>query len=162
MMGTGAFLILGVLSLMSTQVTPPPCDPALARVIAMIESSGNAHAMRFEPAFVPDAASQLEAERYNGVNSATARVLCAMSFGLYQIMGANLYDLGLACGVVDYMNNPVMQLAFFTKYLNTRALNFKLSNLLSNPTDLHTFAIHYNGSAAYADAICVAAAKLSA
>ena len=93
----------------------------IADVIAHIESSGIQWVQRFEPVQYKASSSGLRAKvaRFNNCSLPTADVYCAMSHGLYQIMGFNLYGAALNYqkSVFEFLNSPADQLAMFNAYL---------------------------------------------
>lgn len=127
-----------------------------AALIASIESNGNPHAMRFEPrVYRPVLASWVVASiaAMNGCDNQTARVIYATSFGLYQIMGFNLYSVcDCKTDVFAFVDDADAQTDAFHAYLKSRKINFSVDEL-RNPDIALRFAMAYNGSAAYAKLI---------
>lgn len=86
----------------------------LASIVARVESAGNQWAMRFEPAvydrppFPPAWDACVKANR---CSRATGKAILSMSWGLYQIMGFNLYDrkIGLDVPVGVFMSDTIGQ-----------------------------------------------------
>ena len=125
----------------------------LAGVIKSIESGGNPHALRFEPDayanwnWVP-AMDRIKAK--HACSEKTARMIGCTSWGLYQIMGINIFDPRLPAidpvDVIDFVNDVGLQEAAFTAFLNLRGINFALDDLLADQDKLRIFAITYNGS----------------
>lgn len=136
-------------------------DPKLSYIISQVESSGFSGALRFEPKvyetvkgrganahFVPEIAS------LNHCTVETAEVIYSTSFGLYQIMGYNLYRLGLHRPVSEFQNgvqSRVLQDTAFARFLSDRNILFTVEEMRADPAKLVRFAEHYNGSEAYAD-----------
>ncbi len=135
-------------------------DPAaLQAVIMAIESSGNLCALRFEPSIFDGRAAPITSQhvaRLHGCDLITGHVITATSWGLFQIMGFNLYSGAhpWTSTVFDFLNSPSAQIAFFQQWLTDRGMAFTLADLLADPEKLNAFAEFYNGNAqAYAPAI---------
>jgi hypothetical protein len=136
-------------------------DPVLGQIIMHVESSGFSGALRFEPKVYdgiksvetgPEFDTIAKIARLNICNIDTARILYATSFGLYQIMGYNLYGMGLHRSISDFLAGPnarILQDAMFAKFLAGRGINFTWKEMLVDPDKLNLFALHYNGSLAY-------------
>ncbi len=149
--------------------------PDLMKVIGQIESSNFRFAMRFEPAiheqvstgargndnFIDNIIQKIMA--YNYCDEITAEVIYSTSYGLYQIMGFNLYsDLNIAASVGYYMASAGIQQTTFEQFLDLNGINFTLSEMLADKEKLDKFALTYNGSLAYADNIIKTAKQLGA
>jgi hypothetical protein len=117
----------------------------LPQLISQVESSGNPLAVRFEPAHNPANHFILGMMHNAQCNYNTAKVLCAMSWGEYQIMGDELIALGLKVSPMQYLADPAMQLDFFNRYMLSDHLTLTLSDVLGNPDKRHIFARLYNG-----------------
>ena len=142
-------------------------DAPLARVIARIESSDNLRAVRFEPLVYAETAARSVLARIanvHGCDAATARVIYSASFGLFQIMGFNLYapDSKVSrVNVFDYCGSTTLQLGAFLQFLDSNDINFTLSEMLADNEKLRLFARIYNGDApAYSAAILDMARKM--
>lgn len=126
-------------------------DPVLARIIAEIESSNEICAVRFEPgtfyaAQRPSILSLICADNF--CDTKTAQVLYSSSFGLYQIMGFNLYDtLGYRGNILKFWSDSELQLEFFGRFLSVKNINYNWETLKTNPALLSRFAQIYNGDA---------------
>lgn len=114
-----------------------------ADLIAQVESNGNPYACRFEPAYTPRQWPAMA--RLANCSESTAKVLCAMSFGLYQIMGDNLIALGVTVSPLAYCADTNLQLATFNKFLDRNRINFSLDGLISYSINRETFSRAYNG-----------------
>lgn len=133
----------------------------LARVISQIESSNNPRALRFEPAVYSGLkANHLITDAENSIMSIhdctreTAEIIYSTSFGLYQIMGFNLWgELDYTQTLFNYVADENAQYDMFCEFLQRKQIAFDLSDLLKNKSNLDRFAILYNGSLSYADAI---------
>jgi hypothetical protein len=117
----------------------------LAQLIALVESANHPFAVRYEPDYKPQPHHICAMMELAGCNYSTAAVLCAMSWGLYQIMGDMLIALGLACSPFVYMNQPAMQDDFFAKYVAADHLTLTLADVLADPSKRTVFARLYNG-----------------
>lgn len=142
-----------------------PVDVALSRVIMSIESSGNPHALRFEPlqyaalqGSLTDKAMVANIAKRNYCNTATALVIASTSFGAYQLMGSNLYDLAWNSDIANFLTDPASQAIMFGEFLDAHAINFTMADMLADSTKLLKFAKVYNGSTAYAVSMRTAAA----
>lgn len=146
---------------MSTQANNVPAnDPALADLIAAIESSGDSAAIRFErrvfnritdSGYTPILARIQSAHR---CSSDTARALYSLSYGRYQIMGFNLWGNVIQYGgtYLDFIVNPNLQKSVFFSFLTSIHQNVTAESL-EDETARNAFAIAYNGSTTYADKI---------
>ncbi|MGH9436394.1 MAG: N-acetylmuramidase domain-containing protein [Terriglobia bacterium] len=156
-------------------------DPKLAYIISQVEASGFSGALRFEPSVYREVMYALQTgcdgtlacnaahakhvsdnarvlvstiAKINRCTDDTARVLYATSFGLYQIMGYNLYSLGLSSPISNYLNgvqSRTLQDGMFSKFLAGHGLAFTWDEMARDPDKLNYFALHYNGSVAYGD-----------
>ena len=120
----------------------------LSQLISRAESGNNLYAVRFEPAFTPSQLAIENCARYNNCTQATAKAICAMSFGLYQIMGEELYRRGILKGPVTlYANSAEAQLSAFNTLISEKGINYTLQQVLTVPACRENFAHHYNGNA---------------
>jgi hypothetical protein len=136
---------------------------SLEAIIADIESAGNNFAMRFEPGVY--ARTQIQTRYGNMIDAAklrnrcsreTAKIICSVSWGRFQIMGFNLYDqLGLnyPFSVGQFMSDADAQAQLFRQFCEARKIYYSVLELQSNPAAVTRFAKIYNGSTAYADKI---------
>lgn len=126
----------------------------LADLIFQVESSGDWFAVRFEPSHVPRADYVVRMRDLCNINYDTARVLCQMSWGGFQIMGDELIALGLTVSPLEYCASPGMQTDFFNKYCIADHLSLTLADVLNDESKRLLFARLYNGPgniSAYAD-----------
>lgn len=140
----------------------------LSDVIAWIESRGNPHALRFEPgvyarltngAMTPaHAAIVKRIVSIHNCSIPTAQVIYSTSFGLYQLMGFNLYaddsvnstDLD----VVTFCATPKEQTRVFNAFVSRETIPYAPQVLAQFETARETFARIYNGDEqAYAQSI---------
>lgn len=89
--------------------------PVLVAAIVMVESSGQPHAMRFEPHFRWLKDPKYYAGRL-GITVETETALQKMSFGLMQIMGGTARGLGFD-GYLTELTNPRENLKWGCQYL---------------------------------------------
>lgn len=131
----------------------------LSQLIAQVESANSIQALRFEPAFHPttkNITACIAAHKpFGGMSYVTAEGLLAHSFGLYQIMGENIYDLGYSGTILDWWNSADKQLDTFTKFCTNKGINYSLGEIVNDATKRLNFAKKYNGSAMYADRMLV-------
>ena len=137
-------------------------------LISHIESSGNAYAYRFEPTVYKNLSTgALTPEHLEIVQNimsihrcsqSSAMVIYSSSYGLYQIMGFNLYgQLNCNVSIFKFCNDPISQTVLFGDLLTHMNLfGFTVDDLAKEPDSRLSFAMHYNGSAVYADAIIAA------
>ena len=156
-------------------------DPKLSYIISQVESGGFSGALRFEPKVYAEiqSASRTDLDASLSLNAAhavhvadskrtlvariaqinrcteeTAQVIYAMSFGLYQIMGYNLYDNGMHQPISNYLNGVqarVLQDAMLAQFLAGHGLLNSWDEMAVNRDLLNHFALHYNGSLSYAN-----------
>lgn len=117
----------------------------LAGLIAQVESDGNQYAVRFEPAYNAHQNDIIIMENLAKCNYSTAKILCSMSWGSYQIMGDNLIHLGLSISPFEYLESPAIQREFFDAYCMADHLDMTLNDVLGNPEKRMLFARLYNG-----------------
>lgn len=133
----------------------------LSDVIAWIESRGNPHALRFEPGvyarLTNGAMTPAHAEIVKRIVSIhncsipTAQVIYSTSFGLYQLMGFNLYaddsvnstDLD----VVTFCATPKEQTRVFNAFVSRETINVTPKELAASSAVRAGFGETYNGDA---------------
>lgn len=127
----------------------------LSQLAAQVESGHNPGALRFEPAFRPSAEAIVNCKKANACSNATALVLCAMSFGKYQIMGENLWGmLGYSFDVAYFLNSEDLQDSAYWNFCQRKGIGFSLNEFLTDSAKRLQYARLYNGPgnpAAYAD-----------
>lgn len=120
----------------------------ISDLIAQVESNNNQYALRFEPAYNPHALNVTDYAKRHNVSQATARMCLASSWGLYQIMGDNLYSYGLQISLPNYACSVQVQKLYFTTFLtrnNLYNLTADYQNFISSDDNLAEFAKVYNG-----------------
>lgn len=117
----------------------------LADLILQVESTGDWFAVRFEPAHNPRSDLVIRMMHTCNISHDTARVLCQMSFGGYQIMGDNLMALGLTVSPLQYCASPGMQTDFFNKFLLSDHLTLTLDDVINDDSKRALFVRLWNG-----------------
>lgn len=118
----------------------------LSELIAWTESDNNPNAVRFEPAHVPSESHIAAMATGANCSHDTARVLCAMSWGLYQIMGDELISMGFSGNPIAFCADPALQLQYFDRYLRLDHLsNLSLDEVVHDQDKRELFAHMYNG-----------------
>lgn len=120
---------------------------SISQLVAQVESGGNQWAVRFEPSYHPDAKAFLNARvAMPGLSFVTYETLLACSWGQFQIMGDNLYMLGLKVSLQEYCSDPAMQEMFFLRFCAQRNIAYTLDEILNDDAKRQDFAHHYNGN----------------
>jgi len=128
----------------------------LAAVVAQVESGGDLHAIRFEPAVYQRTshgplATLINIKTMNRCSDGTAAMIYSTSWGRFQVMGFNLYGpLGLMRGVVDYLNDADLQAQSFQRFCEFNRCQLAPADL-DNVGRLSAFAALYNGPGNVAD-----------
>lgn len=124
----------------------------LKDIIKLIESSNNPQAVRFEPHFYEKLKSKtndtavLKIRKIHKCTYYTALMIASTSWGLFQIMGYNLYFYNLIdTTVFDFLNNEELQEKAFQEFIEKRKINFTVEDLKSDPEKIRKFAKYYNG-----------------
>ncbi len=131
----------------------------LSQLIAQVESSGNPYAVRFEASYSPGNSQIIKMQSLARCTLATAGVLCKISWGLFQIMGDNLVDLGLDMSPIAYCSEKIEQLNMFNAYCVANDCVYTLEDVISNASKRLDFARKYNGPG---DPVAYAAAMMNA
>ena len=128
----------------------------LSRLVAQVESDNQPQATRYEPGFAKyvtqrsiDAIKRAYKPAY--MNDTTAKTLLMFSWGRHQIMGENLYVLGLQVPLHVYQADDAQQESMFRAYCDSRNIAFSIFDLIGDENKRKTFARKYNGSELYAD-----------
>ena len=128
----------------------------LSDCVAQVESSGNPLAMRYEPDYLPTLNSIQLTQKYatNGyMDTNTARMIAATSWGKYQIMGANLYAvLKYEDTLVSFLSDVGSQLAAFQSFIGHLGFTDGPFAMMGEQS-LLKFARLYNGSEVYAESL---------
>lgn len=124
----------------------------LASVIGAIESNNNPWALRFEPQTYMRIAhpSPLTATiaQLHGCSPDTSRMIASTSWGMFQLMGFNLYD-PTVCDVRQpifrFCDSMALQLQAFHNFTKKRGLEYSLPALVESHEALEKLATAYNG-----------------
>lgn len=134
--------------------------PSLYEIISTIESNAFLGAMRFEQAVykteayeTPYVRMRIKANNFCSLD--TARVISSTSWGMYQIMGFNLYEYGYNSGIGKFLSSSKEQDRMFETFLHAKNLDayLRTPDILNDPEKRKHFALMYNGGAAYANRI---------
>lgn len=125
----------------------------LSLLVAKIESNNQPQALRFEPKFATSQIARdrcISAHKPAYMNNSTAEMICRTSWGLFQIMGENLYTVcGLGSPISHFMiDRDVQERAFFA-FVRARGINYSIDELRTDEAKRINFARRYNGSSAY-------------
>ena len=118
---------------------------SLAQLIAQVESSNDQFAYRFEPAYTPRNETVDKMQHICNCSVTSAKILSASSFGLYQIMGFNLIDLGLELSPLKFCMLPELQTQFFNEFLAKNGIMYTLDEVVNDVQARLHFAKVYNG-----------------
>lgn len=143
---------------------------SLADLVAFIESRGSNSAIRFEPdtynkftdpkCVVPKEATTILAriQTANKCSVHTAAMIYSSSWGKFQLMGFSVYaDADFSMPVGEFLACQSVQLARFGSFLKRNGLfNYTPAMLAADQQARSHFAIAYNGSIAYVNAIVAA------
>jgi hypothetical protein len=134
----------------------------LADVIAEVESSGRAAEFRFEPALyeawraelqatpggVKGAIAKRVAAIHPGCSLPTATVIACTSWGLYQLLGENLYDGLWSRPILEFVADPAGQRDAFGEFLIRHDIDVTLTELIQDTDKRRRFIEVYNGPGA--------------
>ena len=124
----------------------------LKDIIKLIESSNNPKAVRFEPLFYENLKTKtndhaiLKIKEIHKCSYYTALMIASTSWGLFQIMGYNLYFYSLTEKTVfDFLFDEEEQEKAFEKFIQIKKINFTVEELLEDENKIKKFARLYNG-----------------
>ena len=124
----------------------------LSDIIKQIESSNNPQAVRFEPLFYENLKTKtndhaiLKIKEIHKCSYYTALMIASTSWGLFQIMGYNLYFYGLTEKTVfDFLFDEAEQEEAFEKFIQIKKINFTVDELKQDIEKVRKFAKYYNG-----------------
>lgn len=120
----------------------------IADLISLAESANNSQAIRFELYFKPSIAAITNCKKYNTntISFQTANMLCKTSFGMFQIMGENIYGpLKYQKSIFDFVQSVQDQTDLFNRFISWRGINYSLEEILHNAEIRQRFARRYNG-----------------
>lgn len=107
--------------------------------------------MRFEKSFYDklDGIHYIGAKKANKCSNDTARMICATSWGLYQILGVNIYNRignwhygGI---ITKFVHNVILQHQCFTEFVSSKGIDYSVEQLITDATCRSKFARIYNG-----------------
>lgn len=135
----------------------------LPTLIAQVESSSRPDAMRFEPdtyggSMITNNASRPILARIADCHLCsiiTAKMIYSTSWGFFQLMGFVLYgELGYEQTVAAFMDDHDAQYALFSKFVQSKGINYNVDYLAQNKDARVKFGATYNGDGqAYATGI---------
>jgi N-acetylmuramidase len=137
----------------------PTADAKLALIIAQVESNTNKYALRFEPEVYEHIRMNPSAEQIKLVRSIaqanmcttpTAEIIYSTSWGLFQLMGFNIYAQGWTQSIGLYLEDIEEQNLSFDRFVEAKKISFTWDELKNSPQSLEHFATEYNGPAAVA------------
>jgi hypothetical protein len=134
----------------------------LSFAVALVESSNDQFALRFEPAMFQSKPIWVIGmlpkilTAHPNMSRDTALMLACSSFGYYQILGANIWSGGFTGKYNEYLSNLTVQFTAFDNFVKQRG--FSASEDISKWSDERyaNFATFYNGPGAsqnYIDAL---------
>jgi hypothetical protein len=142
----------------------------LIDVAKIVESSDRLKVSRFEPVMFSNKPTWVlpllpTIQRYNpGIDRDTALQYACTSYGLFQILGVNIYDKGYKQTVFDFVVNENDQEAIYSAFVSAKGFDPN-ENVTSWPLErLLDYATFYNGPAnpeAYVSAMEIADKQLS-
>ena len=127
----------------------------LRQAVAHVESSGRTSAVRYEPAYTPSPHSQQVFSQYNGwTDSLTIDTLLKSSFGKYQIMADNLYNMiNYTKPLNEFWASEAEQDDVFQQFCVKIGFGAYTQTDVTQVPNLDTFARRYNGSIVYATSL---------
>lgn len=147
----------------------------LANIIASIESSDNPKRLRFESATYQKLISGKMTPIHsvivgniasiNKCSTDTAAMLYSTSFGLYQMMGFNLWDPSSSArtsfDVFSFVASPNEQTRCFNAFVSRETIDYTAQELADSDLRRVHFAHIYNGDAEHYSAAIVGALKIA-
>lgn len=134
--------------------------PLLSSVIAWIESRGDVYALRFEPSIYAgsrfvDYKLLQTIQACNNCDENTARVIASTSWGAFQVMGFDLYNapINYRGHIANFLCDPIKQTQTFNDFVDTRGIDYTVSDLAASQNRREHFALLYNGAISYAENI---------
>lgn len=124
----------------------------LSQLTSLAESGHRLDAVRLEKNYRPtQSAFALIKAAHKGLSFETYEMILQSSWGKFQIMGDNLYLLGLKVSVIQYCTDDAMQEIYYIKYCASRNIAYTLHEVLADREKLNNYSRRYNGSVKYAD-----------
>ena len=128
---------------------------SISQLVAQVESNNVPWVMRYEPHFKPSAVAInncIRAHAPGYMNRTTAEMICKTSWGLFQIMGENLYTVCKYQGSVSNLcTDELLQETLFQAFIKARKIDFTSTEIMGDIQKLHLFSKRYNGSLLYAE-----------
>jgi hypothetical protein len=121
---------------------------SLSELVSLAESANNKQAIRYEQYFKPSIAAITNCKKHNGntLSFSTANMLCKTSFGLFQIMGENIYGpLKYQKSIFDFVQSETDQLELFNRFIKWRGIDNTLEEILHDSEKRKRFSRRYNG-----------------
>lgn len=129
----------------ATPIQPQNKISNIAQLVAFVESNNNMYAIRFEQSYLNRVKNtDAMAQRLN-ITHTTARFLLSCSWGKYQIMGENLWNMGIRVSPIKYCDDTDMQDISFHTYCVINNCDYTLSQILNDNESRIDFATKYNG-----------------
>lgn len=132
-----------------------PVSVTVATIIAQVETGCNARELRFEPGVyrhitngIDDAERAILASiiKINKCSLGTAQMIYSTSFGIFQVMGFNLYgSLKYTKGIFDYVDSVADQNATFNLFCEQKKIVYTPVEFLDK-ANRYNFARVYNGN----------------
>jgi hypothetical protein len=129
----------------------------LASVIARVESSNNQNALRFEntmfaspPIWVLGQISNIQ-KAHRNMSYQTAQMIACSSWGMYQLLGANIWSNGFAATFADYIDSATFQYGTFLRFISPHGFTGTEDCVTWNEKRYERFAAFYNGPNAVSD-----------
>lgn len=124
----------------------------LASVIKGIESAGNPYRPRFEfHAYMswPWGPVYQRIQDKHECSRDTAQMIATTSWGVYQMLGCNIFDQGISGVDPDhlfaYVASPDMQDTSFANFLKAKGIDWTLEDLLGDSDKMQKFCTRWNG-----------------
>jgi L-lactate utilization protein LutB len=122
----------------------------LADLIALVESNGNPHAMRYEPKYNFNLKAADDLRSILKCSVSTATTICKTSWGKFQIMGDHLAKWGYLGGYAKmwpgaFTSHDDAQNRAFQEYCIKSRCNYTLEEVISSREKRADFAKKYNG-----------------
>ena len=130
---------------------------------AIVESSNDPLAIRFEPGLYTASPGWIArilplVRSLNSCSTDTAKMIACTSFGMYQLLGANIYSLGYAHEIMAYGDDILQQHRDYSDFMGRGGFSAYTDmdvTAIAMP-ELLAIARYYNGPGnpqAYADAL---------
>jgi len=136
----------------------------LQEAVMHVESSCNKSAIRFEFATFRNLPGWMHPSirtirTIHNCTEETGDMIACTSFGLFQLLGANIYDLRYTATIFEFISDIDGQYTLFRKFLSQRNFDPDME-VTADESSLLAFAKFYNGPGSpelYAKALVIAA-----